>query len=89
MIENPVFLAVIGDFNFLYFSGVLFLICVIAVLVASYMSPAPDLEKIKGLTYAAVDKKALRESYTKGDLIATGITLALIIGMYCYFSFWI
>jgi len=88
-IENPVFLATIGDFNFLYFSGVLFLICVIAVLVASYMSPAPDLEKIKGLTYAAVDKKALRESYTKGDLIATGITLALIIGMYCYFSFWI
>ncbi len=53
------------------------------------MSAAPDLEKIKGLTYAAVDKKALRESYTRGDLIATGITLALIVGMYCYFSFWI
>jgi SSS family solute:Na+ symporter len=88
-IENPAWLAAIGDFNFLYFSGVLFLVCVITILLASFMSAAPDLEKIKGLTYAAVDKKALRESYTRGDLIATGITLALIIGMYCYFSFWI
>jgi len=36
-----------------------------------------------------VDRKALRESYTKGDLITAGITLVLIIGMYCYFSFWV
>ncbi len=88
-IENPAWLAAIGDFNFLYFSGVLFLVCCSTILVTSYTSAAPDLAKIKGLTYASVDKKALRESYTTGDLVATGITLALIIGMYCYFSFWI
>ncbi len=88
-IENPAFLANIGDFNFLYYSGVLFLVSVIAVLVASYMTAAPEMDKIKGLTFAAVDRKALKESYTKGDLVATGITLAFIVGMYLYFSFWL
>ena len=88
-IENPALLAAIGDFNFLYFSGVLFLISVVSVLIASYTTAAPDLEKIKGLTYAAVDRKALRESYTRTDLIATGICMVLIVGMYLYFSFWL
>jgi SSS family solute:Na+ symporter len=88
-IESPVLLAAIGDFNFLYFSGVLFFVSVIAVLVASHLSAAPDMEKIKGLTYAAIDKKALRESYTRGDLLATGFCMLLIVGMYLYFSFWL
>ncbi|MDX1681307.1 MAG: hypothetical protein R3242_11330, partial [Akkermansiaceae bacterium] len=88
-IADPAFLAAIGDFNFLYFSGVLFFICVITVLVASYLSSPPDEERIKGLTYASVDKDELRASYTRGDLVATGFCLVLIIGFYLYFSFWI
>ena len=88
-IENPALLAGIGDFNFLYFSGVLFFISVVAVLVASYLSAAPDAEKIKGLTFAAVDRKALRESYTRLDLVATGICMLFIVGLYLYFSFWL
>ncbi len=88
-LESPVLLAAIGDFNFLYFSGVLFLVSVVAVLVASYLSAAPDMEKIKGLTFAAVDRKALRESYTKVDLLTTAICMAFIVGMYLYFSFWL
>jgi SSS family solute:Na+ symporter len=88
-IEDPWLLAAIGDFNFLYFSGVLFAICCIATLVASHLSAAPDAEKIKGLTYASVDREALRASYTKLDLIATGACLVLIVALYAYFSFWI
>jgi SSS family solute:Na+ symporter len=88
-IESPVLLAAIGDFNFLYFSGLLFAVCVVVVLAVSRHGPAPDLEKIKGLTYAAVDREALRASYTRADVIATALCLALIVGMYLYFSFWI
>jgi SSS family solute:Na+ symporter len=88
-IEDPAILAAIGDFNFLYFSGVLFLISVVAVLIASLLSAPPDLEKIKGLTYAAIDKQALRESYGKLDIAVTAISLILIVSMYLYFSFWI
>ena len=67
----------------------LFLVCVIVVLAVSYLSEPPDLEKIKGLTFAAVDKKALRESYTKGDVLATCLCMILIVGLYLYFSFWL
>jgi SSS family solute:Na+ symporter len=88
-IEHPALLAAIGDFNFLYFSGVLFLVSVIAVLVASHLSAAPSEEKVKGLTYASLDKAALRASWTRADLMVTLGVLALIVGMYCYFSFWI
>ncbi len=88
-IENPAILAAIGDFSFLYFSGVLFLICIATVAIASWLSPAQDPSRIDGLTFASIDKQALRESYTRGDLLATGACLALILGLYVYFSFWI
>ena len=88
-IADPVLLAAIGDFNFLYFSGALFLVCVLTVLLASRLSAPPDQKRIRGLTYASVDKAELRASYTRGDLIATGICLLLIVAFYLYFSFWI
>jgi SSS family solute:Na+ symporter len=87
--EHPAFLAAIGDFNFLYFSGVLFLVIVLVVLVASYVTAPPDLERIKGLTYASIDKKAVRASWNRWDVITTGFVLACVLGIYLYFSFWI
>ena len=42
-IESPALLAAIGDFNFLYFSGVLFLICVVTIVMASRTDAAPDI----------------------------------------------
>ncbi len=86
---EPAFLAAIGDFNFLYFSGVLFFISVATVLVVSYLTEAPDQEKIKGLTYASIDKAEVRASWTTSDLWLTIGTLILIIAMYLYFSFWL
>jgi SSS family solute:Na+ symporter len=88
-IENPAFLAAIADFNFLYFSGVLFLICVTTIITASYTAAAPRVEQLQGLTYASLDKKAVRDSWDQRDVIATVVILGLVAVIYGYFSFWI
>ena len=88
-IENPAWLAAVGDFNFLYFSGVLFLVATLVIIGVSRTAPRPDLDQIKGLTFATMDRKAVRESWNRTDVIATGIIVALIAAIYLYFSFWI
>ena len=88
-IESPALLAAIGDMNFLYFSGVLFLICVITILVASLTSAAPDPEKIKGLTFSSIDRAEVRASWGAKDVAATAVILGLVAGIYIYFSFWV
>jgi len=86
---SPAFLVAVGDFNFLYFSGVLFFVSVAVILIVSYLTAPPDQDRIKGLTYASLDKQVVRASWNGRDLIATGAVLTLIIGMYLYFSFWL
>lgn len=88
-IESPALLAAIGDFNFLYFSGVLFLISVVTILVASHTAPPPDRQHIAGLTYDSIDKAAIRASWSARDVVATGVVLGLVAAFYVYFSFWI
>ena len=88
-IANPRFLAYVGDFNFLYFSGVLFLICSAIICIVSYLTSAPDLNNINGLTYQTIDRKLIRESWDRKDIIATGVILTFVMTIYIYFSFWI
>jgi SSS family solute:Na+ symporter len=87
-IESPALLAAIGDFNFLYFSGVLFAICILTILVASYSAPPPDRERIRGLTFDSIDRAAVRASWDGRDVVATVVILGLVLGLYLYFSFW-
>jgi solute:Na+ symporter, SSS family len=87
--SNPALLAAIGDFNFLYASGALFLISIAVVIGVSFLGKAQDEASIKGLTYASLDKKAVRGSIGMFDVILTVVTLALVLGMYLYFSFWL
>jgi SSS family solute:Na+ symporter len=87
--ETPAILASIGDFNFLYFSGVLFLICVATCIVASRSGEPPDSGKIKGLTFASLDRAAVRASWDHRDIVATSVVLALVAGLYLYFSLWL
>ena len=88
-IASPALLAAIGDFNFLYFSGVLFLISVVTIIVMSYTAPPPELEKIRGLTYASIDREAVRASWDYREVVATTVILGLVVAIYVYFSFWI
>ena len=88
-VETPAVLAAIGDFNFLYFSGVLFLTCVVTSIVASLLDDPPDPNRIKGLTFASLDRAAVRATVDWKDIVATVVVLGLVAGLYLYFSFWI
>tara|TARA_B100000953_G_scaffold179940_1_gene148252 strand:+ start:1184 stop:2845 length:1662 start_codon:yes stop_codon:yes gene_type:complete len=88
-ISNPTILSMIGDFNFLYFSGVLFLISVVIIILVSYKTNPPDQQKIHGLTFSTIDHEVIRSSWNTKDVVATIIILGLVATLYIYFSFWI
>ena len=82
----------IGDYNFLYASGWLFLISVVTVVGASLTAPAQPAASIAGLTYGSLTPKQAAEnraSWGWAEVAGTGAVLALVIGIYIYFSFWL
>jgi SSS family solute:Na+ symporter len=91
-LEQPALLAAFGDFNFLYFTGVLFVISIAIVITASLMTPPPPAEKTAGLTYAgasAEDRRLNRASWNRVDILLTAAVLGGVLLMYLYFSFWL
>jgi SSS family solute:Na+ symporter len=85
--------------NFLHYAIFMFVVCSIALVVVSMMTPAPERRKLAGLTFATVDekmevitvgapaRKPARETATehKINLIATMLLIATVIGLWIYF----
>jgi len=91
-IENPAWLAAIGDFNFLYATGILFAASAVIIVVASLLTPPPPEEKIRGLTYGSIHREAaeeIRASWDTGNKVMAAVILLLVLGLYLYFSFWL
>ncbi len=91
-IEDPAWLAAIGDFNFLYATGILFAASAVIIVVASLLTPPPPEEKIRGLTYGSIHREAaaeIRRSWDTPNKLMAGVILALVLGLYLYFSFWL
>jgi SSS family solute:Na+ symporter len=91
-IEEPAFLAAIGDFNFLYATGILFVASAILMIVGSLTSEPPADEQIKGLTYASIRElhgEEISRSWDTGNKVLSGLIVALVLGLYLYFSFWL
>lgn len=88
-IESPALLAWIGDLNAYYASGWLLVISALIILVVSLLTAPPPREKLDGVTYACLDRAAIRASWNRRDVVSTVVVLALVIGLYLYFSFWI
>ena len=83
------FLWIINNMFFQYYSLLIFIICVVVMVGVSYATEKPDYDKINGLTYGTTsmnDREASKASWTKVDVISSGLVLALIIAMYMYFS---
>ena len=56
------------------------------------MTAAPGREKTDGITWAGLsteDKRLIKESWNKWDVIGSVIVLGLVVGFYLYFSFWL
>lgn len=83
------FFWIINKIYFQYFSLLIFLVCVIVMIVTSYLTQKPSDEKIQGLTYATVsiqDRAKSRASWTKTDVLTTLAVILIILTVYIYFS---
>ena len=92
MFEEPAFLVAIGDFNFLYATGVLMLVSVVVMVVISLMTQAPSEAQTRGLTYGSIHHLAgdeIKGSWDFGNKLMAGLIILLVGGMYLYFSFWL
>ena len=83
------FLYDFADLNFLYFAIFSFLACIALMIAVSLFTPAPDLNRISGLTYATTSKNDLKESknsWESFDLINSGIIILILALILIYFS---
>ena len=83
------FLWVVNNIFFQYYSILILLVSVGVMVGVSYMTAPPVYEKISGLTYGTLsdeDRQTTRSSWTRRDLIASGIVLVLILAAYLYFT---
>jgi solute:Na+ symporter, SSS family len=83
------FLWIVSNIFFQYYSLVIFLTCVIVMVGVSYMTKAPDYQKISGLTFGTLsdkDKSDSRASYNWRDISLSVLLVVLIILIYFFFS---
>ncbi|HJQ22008.1 MAG TPA: sodium:solute symporter [Gemmatimonadaceae bacterium] len=83
------FLWVMNNIYFQYYSLLIFIVCVVVMIAVSYATERPPEAQIAGLTYGtatAADRQATRASWTRGDVIASGVVLLLIAAAYLYFT---
>ncbi|MBC8184403.1 sodium/solute symporter [candidate division KSB1 bacterium] len=86
--QNGSFLWIINNTFFQYYSLLIFIVCVIVMIVVSYMTEAPAYANLNGLTYgtlSATDREQSRSSWTIGDVISSVLVIAIIIAVYLFF----
>jgi solute:Na+ symporter, SSS family len=91
-LEQPALLAAIGDFNFLYATGILFVLSAVLMIAGSFTSDAQPPEATAGLTYRSIRElhgDEIRASWDLGNKLLSLTILLLVAGMYAYFSFWL
>jgi SSS family solute:Na+ symporter len=82
------FLWIINNVFFQYYSLFIFIVCVVVMLVVSYLTEAPSYEKISGLTFGtttAEDREKSRSSWSKVDVVFSVVLLIIIVAIYMYF----
>ena len=83
------FFWILNNIFFQYYSLLIFIVCVVVMIVVSYMTEEPSAKQIEGLTFATTsdkDKKASRESWSKGDVVASSLVMVFIVIIYLYFT---
>jgi len=87
--DTGLFLWVINNIFFQYYSLLIFIVCIIVMIAVSYSTPAPDYERISGLTFSTMtqkDRDESRSSWDAKDVIGSALVLLLILVAYLYFT---
>jgi SSS family solute:Na+ symporter len=74
--------------NWLHYCILLFFLTIAVMLVVSRLTPPPDPERIRGLTFGSAtpeQKAETRASWNHWDVIHTAIILGVIVAFYAYF----
>jgi solute:Na+ symporter, SSS family len=80
---------IINNIYFQYYSLVIFLVSAAVLVGVSYATPPPDARQLSGLTYETITPEQRRESrstWSRRDVIASAVVLAMILAAYIYFS---
>jgi SSS family solute:Na+ symporter len=86
--EQGSFLWVMNNIFFQYYSIFILVVCVIVMVVVSYLTAPPSYEKISGLTYGTTtieDREKSRSSWSKSDVVFSIILCVIIVAVYIYF----
>lgn len=82
------FLWIVNNIYFQYYSLFIFLVSAATMVIVSYLTPEPAADRLVGLTYATVTtehRQQTRASWTRADVVSSGIVLLLILAAYLYF----
>jgi len=83
------FLWIVNNIYFQYYSLLVFLVSLAVMIIVSYLTPAPQPQRIIGLTYATIteeQRRASRESWNAADVVASLIVILVIVAAYLYFT---
>jgi SSS family solute:Na+ symporter len=79
---------IVNQIYFQYYSLLIFLVSIAAMVIISYVTPAPSEEKLRGLTFGTLTEEHRRESrasWSAADVIASCVVMVAIIAAYIYF----
>lgn len=83
------FFWVVNNIFFQYYSLFIFLVCILVMFVASYMTDPPEYRKIEGLTYGTLtdeDRRISRSSWNWAEVTLSILLVAIIGFIYLYFT---
>jgi len=83
------FLWIVNNINFQYFSIIITLVSAVVMVAVSYLTAAPEYERIASLTFGtatAEDRARTRASWGRREVVFSGMILLCILGAYLYFT---
>ncbi|MDH3244757.1 MAG: sodium:solute symporter [Saprospiraceae bacterium] len=83
------FFWIVNKTFFQYYSLLIFLVSAAVMVIVSKATEAPSYEQVKSLTFSTLTPEDIAEnksSYVRGDVIASGFVVLLILAAYIYFS---
>ena len=78
-----------AQINFAHMAIFMFIACCMVCIIVSLMTPTPSEAQLSGLTFGTLtpeQKASAKDSYSKGDVIASIILVIVIIGILSYFT---